>query len=67
MTRSLKRFSTLYSLIKMWDKEEAEYYYNHVDNGYGGVFANLIDEALLLEMECSLQNLTQDVLKCELG
>ena len=64
MSRTLKRFCSLYNLLLMWDRETADYYYNCVDNGYGGVSNELITTTLLLEMECSVSECVSDVTTC---
>ena len=65
MTRNVKRFLTLINLIGYFDKKESDYYWNAVDNGYGGIFSELVTEALLLEMETTLTDVTLEVNTCD--
>ena len=65
MTRNVKRFLTLINLIGYFEKREADYYWNAVDNGYGGIFPELVTEALLLEMETTLTDVTLEVNTCD--
>ena len=65
MTRNVKRFLTLINLIGYFEKSEADYYWNAVDNGYGGIFPELVTEALLLEMETTLTDVTLEVNTCD--
>lgn len=65
MTRNVKRFLTLINLIGYFDKKESDYYWNAVDNGDGGIFSELVTEALLLEMETTLTDVTLEVNTCE--
>ena len=65
MTRHEKRFLTLINLIGYFDKKEADYYWNAVDNGYGGIFPELVTEALLLEMETTLTDVTLEIKQCD--
>ena len=39
MTRKENRFLTLINLIGYFDKKQADYYWNSVDNGYGEYFS----------------------------
>ena len=66
LTRAEKRFHTLINLIGYFDKKEADYYWNVVDNGYGGIFPELVTEALLLEMETTLTDVTLEVKQCDI-
>lgn len=66
MTRKENRFLTLINLIGYFDKKQADYYWNAVDNGYGGIFPELITESLLLEMETTLTDVTLEIDNCEL-
>ena len=66
MSRNRKRFYTLINLIGYFDKQQADYYWNAVDNGYGGIFDDLITDALLFEMETTLTDVTLETNSCEL-
>ena len=66
MSRNRKRFYTLINLIGYFDKQQADYYWNAVDNGYGGIFDDLITHALLFEMETTLTDVTLETNSCEL-
>ena len=65
-SRNTKRFHTLINLIGYFDKREADYYWNAVDNGYGGVFDELVTDALLYEMEVALTDVTMETTACSL-
>ena len=62
MMRNAKRFSVLYNLLLMWDRDTAHYYGQCVDGS-----PELATESILLEMETSLLDCTQEITKCELG
>lgn len=62
MKRSTKRFITLISLLRLWDNETTDYYLNCIDNDD----YSLVTESLLLEMECSLYDVTNEIHSCSL-
>ena len=66
MSRNRKRFYTLINLIGYFDNQQVDYYWNAVDNGYGGIFDELITDALLFEMETTLTDVTLETNQCEL-
>ena len=51
----------MYNLITMWDKPSADYYLNCVMDDF-----DLVTESILLEMEVTLQDVTRELLSCEL-
>ena len=61
-TRGKKRFLTLVHLISYFSNDVAQYYWQVIDNNDW----SLIDEALLLEMECSLTDVTLLEDRCDL-
>ena len=62
MTRLQKRFLTLINLIGYFDKQQADYYWNAIDNDDW----SLITESLLLELETTLTDVTLETTTCTL-
>ena len=62
MSRNRKRFLTLINLIGYFDKQQADYYWNCIDNNDW----ELITQSLLFEMETTLTDVTLETSQCEL-
>ena len=62
MSRLQKRFLTLINLVGYFDKQQADYYWNAIDNDDW----SLITESLLLELETTLTDVTLETTTCTL-
>ena len=62
MMRTRNRFLTLINLIGYFDKQQADYYWNCIDNDDW----SLITQSLLYEMETTLTDVTLETQSCEL-
>ena len=61
-SRNRKRFYTLINLIGYFDKQQADYYWNCIDDNDW----SLITQSLLYEMETTLTDVTLETQTCSL-